>query len=184
MNPASMFIGFISAKEFFSIINRKIIENYKLNLFDVNLDPVEFKMGFWALVDQTDQKDFDTYFAYCVAANLNGSLFFSPSNLGNAISLLAAVYFKDAMQEYPRYYFTQLIYAVYLLSFTFASRIKVFPSENNQENYNWFVDVFFDFYKVTFAKHLTNKWQTTWCNQTFIRKFNNKLLHCHSPRIV
>ncbi|MBQ9554113.1 hypothetical protein IJU97_04065 [bacterium] len=103
-------------------------------------------------MDQTDQKDFDTYFAYCVAANLNGSLFFSPSNLGNAISLLAAVYFKDAMQEYPRYYFTQLIYAVYLLSFTFASRIKVFPSENNQENYNWFVDVFFDFYKVTFAQ--------------------------------
>ena len=37
VNPASMF---------FSIINRKIIENYKLNLFDVNLDVVEFKMGF------------------------------------------------------------------------------------------------------------------------------------------
>ncbi|MBR6908303.1 hypothetical protein IKN40_07685 [bacterium] len=46
VNPASMFIGFISAKEFFSIINRKIIENYKLNLFDVNLDPIEFKTGF------------------------------------------------------------------------------------------------------------------------------------------
>ena len=39
VNPASMFVGFISAKEFFSIIN-------KLNLFDVNLDPIEFKMGF------------------------------------------------------------------------------------------------------------------------------------------
>jgi len=41
-----MFVGFISSREFFSIINRKIIENYKLNLFDVNLDVVEFKMGF------------------------------------------------------------------------------------------------------------------------------------------
>ena len=42
VNPASMFVGFISSREFFSIINRKIIEN----LFDVNLDVVEFKMGF------------------------------------------------------------------------------------------------------------------------------------------
>ena len=46
VNPASMCVGFISAKEFFSIINSKIIENHKLNLFDVNLDPIEFKMGF------------------------------------------------------------------------------------------------------------------------------------------
>ena len=46
VNPASMFVGFISSREFFSIIKRKIIENYKLNLFDVNLDVVEFKMGF------------------------------------------------------------------------------------------------------------------------------------------
>ena len=46
VNPASMFVGFISSREFFSIINRKIIENYKLHLFDVNLDVVEFKMGF------------------------------------------------------------------------------------------------------------------------------------------
>ena len=46
VNPASMFISFISAKEFFSIINRKIIENYKLNLFDITIDPFEFKIGF------------------------------------------------------------------------------------------------------------------------------------------
>jgi len=46
INPASMFISFISTKEFFSVINRKIVENYKLNLFDVTLDPFEFKIGF------------------------------------------------------------------------------------------------------------------------------------------
>ena len=43
INPASMFISFISTKEFFSVINRKIVENYKLNLFDIALDPFEFK---------------------------------------------------------------------------------------------------------------------------------------------
>ena len=46
INPASMFISFISTKEFFSVINRKIVENYKLNLFDITIDPFEFKIGF------------------------------------------------------------------------------------------------------------------------------------------
>lgn len=147
-----MFVGFISAKEFFSIINRKIIENHKLNLFDVNLDPVEFKMGFGDNPNSDKQKDLETYFAYAVAANLNGTLFFSPANLANGISLLASLYFKDVMESFPRYYFVQLIYAVFLLSFTFSSRIKVFPSDNDQENYNRFVEVFFDFYKITFEQ--------------------------------
>ena len=152
VNPASMFIGFISAKEFFSIINRKIIENHKLNLFDVNLDPIEFKMGFGENPNSDKQKDLETYFAYAVAANLNGTLFFSPANLANGVSLLATLYFKQAMATFPEYYFVQLIYTVFLLSFTFVSRVKVFPSEHDQENYNWFVEVFFDFYKITFEQ--------------------------------
>jgi hypothetical protein len=44
MNPASMFVSFISPKQFFSVINRKIVENYKLNLFDIGLDPFEVKV--------------------------------------------------------------------------------------------------------------------------------------------
>ena len=152
VNPASMFVGFISAKEFFSIINRKIIENHKLNLFDVNLDPIEFKMGFWENPNSDKQKDLENYFAYAVAANLNGTLFFSPANLANGVSLLATLSFKQAMTGFPEYYFIQLIYTVFLLSFTFISRVKVFPSEHDQENYNWFVDVFFDFYKITFEQ--------------------------------
>ncbi len=152
VNPASMFVGFISAKEFFSIINRKIIENHKLNLFDVNLDPIEFKMGFGENPNSDKQKDLENYFAYAVAANLNGTLFFSPANLANGVSLLATLYFKQAMTGFPEYYFVQLIYTVFLLSFTFVSRVKVFPSEHDQENYNWFVEVFFDFYKITFEQ--------------------------------
>ena len=152
VNPASMFIGFISAKEFFSIINRKIIENHKLNLFDVNLDPIEFKMGFGENPNSDKQKDLEIYFAYAVAANLNGTLFFSPANLANGVSLLATLYFKQAMTSFPEYYFVQLIYTVFLLSFTFVSRVKVFPSAHDQENYNWFVEVFFDFYKITFEQ--------------------------------
>ncbi len=147
-----MFIGFIFAKKFFSIINRKIIENHKLNLFDVNLDPIEFKMGFGENPNSDKQKDLEIYFAYAVAANLNGTLFFSPANLANGVSLLATLYFKQVMASFPEYYFVQLIYTVFLLSFTFVSRVKVFPSVHDQENYNWFVEVFFDFYKITFEQ--------------------------------
>jgi hypothetical protein len=41
LNPASMFVSFISAKDFFTIIDRKIIENYRLNLFDLATDIFE-----------------------------------------------------------------------------------------------------------------------------------------------
>ena len=44
MNPASVFVSFISAKQFFSVINRRMVENYKLNMFDVTLDPFEVKV--------------------------------------------------------------------------------------------------------------------------------------------
>jgi len=46
VNPASMFVSFIASKEFFSVINRKIVENYRLNMFDIALDSFEFKVGF------------------------------------------------------------------------------------------------------------------------------------------
>lgn len=46
MNPAGMFLSFVSPKHFFSVINRKIVENYKLNLFDIALDSFEVKVGF------------------------------------------------------------------------------------------------------------------------------------------
>gem|GEM_PF-1825457 len=46
LNPAAIFISFISAKQFFGLINRRVIEHYKLNLFDIALDPFEVKIGF------------------------------------------------------------------------------------------------------------------------------------------
>lgn len=191
MNPASMFVGFISAKEFFSIINRRIIENHKLNLFDTNIDPVEFKMGFGDAPPSEKQKELETYFAYCVAANLNGAQFYSPANLANGITMLSALYFKDTMEEYPDTYFVQLLFAVYLLAFTFAGRMKVFPSDQQQENFNRFIELFFDFYKITFQQLNTKISQETFAevkkkllNQTsfffllfhFYKKLNTLLL--------
>lgn len=156
MNPASMFVGFISPKEFFSVINRKHVENHKLNLFDVNLDPIEFKIGFWEKSRGETEEDLDHYFSYCVAANLNGYTFYSPANLANAMTMLAAIYFKDALEEMPEHCFVQALFSTYLLSFAMMARIKVFPDVSEKEKFNWFVEIFFDFYKMTF-KHLDTK---------------------------
>lgn len=150
INPASMFISFISTKEFFSVINRKIVENYKLNLFDVTLDPFEFKIGFGST--HTTQKHIDTYFSYCATANLNGYRFFSPANISNNLALVVALYVKDVFRTYPQEYYLNFLYTIFLLSFVFLARIKVFPYQDREKNYNRFVDVLFSFYEFVFQQ--------------------------------
>ena len=151
MNPASMFISFISTKEFFSVINRKIVENYKLNLFDVTLDPFEFKIGFGEN-PSIKPKDIDTYYSYCSTANLNGYRFFSPANIANNLSLVVALYVKDIFRSYPPDYYLNFLYTVFLLSFVFLSRIKIFPYDDREKNYNRFVETMFAFYEFVFQQ--------------------------------
>lgn len=147
VNPASMFISFISTKEFFSVINRKIIENYKLNLFDISIDPFEFKTGFgenkWI-----NKKDVDLYYWYCGTANINGYRFMNPSNIWNWITLITSIYLEKIFRKYHNDYFLDFIFATYLLNFVFLSRIKVFPFQEKQKNYNRFIETFFNFYET------------------------------------
>ena len=154
VNPASMFISFISTKEFFSVINRKIIENYKLNLFDIAIDPFEFKIGFgenkWI-----KKKDVDLYYGYCSTANMNGYRFLNPANIGNGLALVSSIYLEKIFRKYPNEYFLNFLFAIYLLNFVFLARIKVFPFDNRQKNYNRFVEILFNFYEIVFeqSKH-------------------------------
>lgn len=147
INPASMFISFVSPKQFFSVINRKIVENYKLNLFDVSLDSFEVKIWFG---DQPTikVKDIDFYYWYWVVSNLNWYRFLSPSNLWTCISLVSSIYLKNVFSNYNYKYFINFVIWIYLLTFVFASRIKVFPHNNDKDNYKWFIDTFFEFYHV------------------------------------
>lgn len=147
MNPASMFVSFISPKQFFSVVNRRMVENYKLNLFDVGLDPFEVKIGFG---DQpmVNVKDIDFYYAYNATANLNGWTFYTPATLGTAVSLVVAGFTSKIFKGTHYSYFAAFLTAVHLLTFVFAARIKVFPYTDREKNYAWFVDLFFAFYKV------------------------------------
>jgi hypothetical protein len=44
------------------------------------------------------------------------------------------------------------LYASYLLSFVFLSRIKIFPHKNRENNYNRFIELFFNFYEFVFVQ--------------------------------
>jgi len=154
VNPASMFVSFISSKEFFSVINRKIVENYRLNLYDIALDSFEFKV--W-LGDKPSLKlkDIDMYYGFCSVANINGYRFLNPANLSNSVALISAVYLREVFEKYPEEYFVHFLYAVYLLSFVFLARLKIFPYKDEQKNFNWFVDVFFNFVIYVFRQTKT-----------------------------
>jgi hypothetical protein len=152
LNPASMFISFIASKDFFSIINRKIIENYKLNLFDVSLDTFEFKMGLGTETTKMSTKAMDIYYGYLSAANFNGYKFYNTANTANAMVLALSIYLEEVFDEKEDNLFVDCLYAFYLLSFLFTARIKVFPGKSDKEDFNWFVELFFDFYRVVLVQ--------------------------------
>ena len=149
INPVSMFISFISSKQFFSVVNRKIIENYKLNLFDVSLDSFDVKLWFWKNIT-VKHKDIEKYYSYWVVSNFNWYRFYSPWNIWSLVAIICSIYTKDIFKSYDPRYFINFILTVYYLNFVFLSRIKTFPSETDDEiNYAFFIEVFFSFYKFS-----------------------------------
>lgn len=149
-SPAGMFLSFVNPKHFFSVICRKVVENYKLNLFDVWLDPFEVKIWFGEQ-PTLEVKDMNFYYSYAIVANLNGWSFYSPSNIWVALTLLVSVYTKDVFKKRHWSHFYNFLVTVNILCYVFVSRIKIFPYpvEEREKNYQRFVSVFFNFYKVT-----------------------------------
>lgn len=158
-NPASMFVSFISSKDFFTIINRKIIENYKLNFFDVSMDIFEWKLWLWVNKDMMQSKMTDAYYSYLAAANFNGYKLYNVWNTANGMVLIASLYLYDAFDEWEDVLFVDALYAFYLLAFLFAARIKVFPWKDEKSDFYWFVDLYFNFYEIVVAqlKHKISK---------------------------
>ena len=158
-NSASMFISFISAKDFFTIINRKIIQNYKLNLFDLSMDVFEWKLWLWVHKDMMQSKMTDTYYSYIAAANFNWYKFYTVWNTANAMALLCSLYLYDCFDKWDDILFVDALYAFYLLTFLFAARIKVFPWVDEKSDFQRFVDLYFNFYEIVISqlKHKATK---------------------------
>ncbi|MDR2541500.1 MAG: hypothetical protein LBD11_07250 [Candidatus Peribacteria bacterium] len=186
LNPASMFVSFISAKDFFSIINRKIVENYKLNLFDISLDTFEFKIGLGQEGETTSAKVSDTYYGYLSASNFNGYKFYNVANTSNALVLVVAMYLQDAFGEGEDQLMVDCLYAFYLLSFLFVSRVKIFPGRSDQEDFNRFVELFFDFYGsvISQLKHKITKEKFKTLRKKLISKLEVFFLMFHFYRRI
>lgn len=119
-----MFVSFIHARHFFSLVNRKIIENYKLNGFDIALDPFEVKLGFGD-APSVKLKEVDMYYSYCSAANLNGYRFYSPTTVACGTIMVASQYFVECIEDEERLY--QFLLTLYIAHYLFYARIKIFP---------------------------------------------------------
>ena len=158
-NPASMFISFISAKDFFTIIDRKIIENYKLNLFDLSVDIFEWKLWLWIHKEMMQSKMTDAYYSYLAAANFNGYKFYNLWNTADWMTLLCSLYLYEAFDKREENVFVDALYTFYLLSFLFAARIKVFPWVDEKSDFEWFVDVYFNLFEMVVSqlKHKISK---------------------------
>ena len=62
------------------------------------------------------------------------------------MTLLTAMYIYEAFDNGEEELFVDALYAFYLLTFIFASRIKVFPQQDEESDFQWFVDLYFNFY--------------------------------------
>lgn len=151
INPASVFVSFISSKEFFSIIHRKLVENYKLNQFDIALDPFEFKIWF-GNNPTVHVQDVDLYYGYWWSANINGYRVYNPSTVWYSLTLVSSLHTYKSFEKYEAKYFVHFCYTILLLTFVFWSRIKVFPNQTPEEKFNWLVDIFFSFYEIVFLQ--------------------------------
>lgn len=148
INPAGVFISFISPKQFFSVIVRRIVENYKLNLFDICLDSFEAKIGFGSQ-PALQVKDVDFYYGYTAAANLNGWQFLAPSTIAMSVTLVTSIYIRPHTKKRQQHYFIATLLTVYMLFFVFIARIKVIPPDMTpEEQFQWFVELFFSTQRV------------------------------------
>lgn len=149
MNPASMFVSFVSSKQFFWLINRRMAEHYKLNLFDISLDSFDVKIGFGD--DPTiTLKNIDIYYAYNSSANFIGYKNYSPNIIATGLSMFFAAQTIELFEDEDDLLFNHFIYTIYFLVFIFIAKIKVFPNKDKKQQFDRFVKVFWSFYEVVF----------------------------------
>ncbi len=85
--------------------------------------------------------------------------------------MVVALYVKDIFRVYPPEYYINFLYTVFLLSFVFLARIKIFPYTDREKNYNRFVETMFSFYEFVFQQTGTK------ANPAIIKSLKKELLN-------
>lgn len=149
MNPASMFVSFVSSKQFFWLVNRRMTEHYKLNLYDINLDAFDVRIGFGD--DPTiTMKNIDIYYAYNSSANFVGYKSYNPNIVATGLAMMYAAQTVDLFDEIDEIYFKHFVYTIYFLVFIIIAKIKKMPDTDEQWQYDWLVSLFWAFYETMF----------------------------------
>ena len=75
------------------------------------------------------------------------------------MALLCSLYLYDAFDSGEENILVDAVYAFYLLTFLFAARIKVFPWIDEKSDFQWFVDLYFNFFEIVTSqlKHKITK---------------------------
>jgi hypothetical protein len=147
-SPAGLFLGMISPQSFFNVVTKKMAENYKINRFDVALDPFEVKIGFGEQ-SMIKPKAMQSYYSYCAAANLNGYQLYTIGSIATNMTIMASQYLRPLV-NYPKQhrYLTHLLFSLYVTAHVFATGLKQFPEEDSNASYQWFLDIWFNYYQL------------------------------------
>jgi len=152
-SPAGMFLWMISPQSFFNIVTKKMAEHYKVNHFDIALDPFEVKIGFGEQ-SMIKPKSMQSYYSYCAAANLNGYQQYTIWTIATSIVMIVSHYLRPivvyAQQPYYLYY---LLISLYSVIYAVATRIKVFPGQSVNQDYQWMMDLWFGYYRRILHSH-------------------------------
>ncbi len=156
-SPAGLFLGMISPQSFFNVITKKMAENYKINRFDVALDPFEVKIGFGEQ-SMIKPKAMQSYYSYCAAANLNGYQLYTVGSIATNMTIMASQYLRPLV-NYPKQhrYLTHLLFSLYVTAHVFATWLKQFPEEDSNESYQWFLDIWFNYYQLILDHNATQQ---------------------------
>lgn len=151
MNPASIFVSFVSSRQFFGLINRRMTEHYKLNNLGINLESFDNKI--WLGDNPTiTVKNIDIYYAYNSSANFVWYKFYNPNTIATGLSMFFAAQSLDIFEETSEIHFSNFIYTIYLLCFVFIAHIKTFREDTSEEEqFDYFVSIFWEFYGLVFA---------------------------------
>lgn len=153
--PANVFLWLVNAKHFFTVMSKRMVENPKLNMFDIDLDAVETKIWFGNEAS-VKPKDVELYFSYCCAANLNWYRFYSPANVWATLSIALSQFFVDDFPRNKKWsdQFMALLITINTAIFVFAAKIRSFPTDMSiEDQFNWFVSLFFWLFKVTLVTY-------------------------------
>jgi len=66
--------------------------------------------------------------------------------------LITSIYTRDCFENEEQEFFLNFLYTTYLLFFVFSAKIKNFPYKTKEDNYNWFIELFFNFYEFIFQQ--------------------------------